>query len=39
MVMFVAILWFCDGMMAAGNKILEWSSVDALDQFPALEVL
>jgi hypothetical protein len=39
MVMFVAILRFRDGVMAAGNKISEWSSVDALDQFPALEVL
>jgi hypothetical protein len=26
-------------LLLAGNKISEWSSVDALDQFPALEVL
>jgi hypothetical protein len=35
MVVSVAILRFHDAMMAAGNKISEWSSVDALDQFPA----
>jgi hypothetical protein len=28
-----------DGMMANGNKILEWYFVDALDQFAILKVL
>jgi len=39
MVMFVAILRFHDGMIAVGNKISVQSSVDALDQFAAFEVL